>query len=113
MIDALFFILIVALILGAAFWGLREFRKLQRKTKEQQNADAKKDIVHEIKGLILIPIAKYAWNGRNAPDGTFSKIVWQVFLIVLITVIFWFVLGLIDRRINGPDLQTPNVETRV
>ena len=111
MTDALIIILIIIVFPIAAVWGLRAFRKMQQKPKVKKKEDFKPHVYHEMTNLILIPFGKYAWNGRNAPDGSFAKIVWQVFLIVLITVIFWFVLGLIDRRINGRDVQTPNKET--
>ena len=113
MTDALIIILIIIVLPIATVWGLRVFRKMQRKPKEKKKEDFKPHIYRELTNLILIPIGKYAWNGRNAPDGSFAKIVWQVFLIVLITVIFWFVIGLIDRRVNGQDVQTPNIETGV
>lgn len=107
MTDTVFFILLGAFIIGVAVLMLHWFRKWQRKPKEQQTEDVKKDFIQEIKGLILIPIAKFAWSGRNAPEGSLAKITWQVFIMVLIAFVFWLVLGLIDRRINGQDMQTP------
>lgn len=50
---------------------------------------------------ILIGVIKFLWNGRTAPNGSWEKIGWNIFLIAAIAIGLWIIVCFIDKRING------------
>jgi predicted MFS family arabinose efflux permease len=112
--DVILLIALVLAIAAVAVAAVVAMRKFGWSSADERQVEKKVSVLDtilqlQVMGAGLLGGLKLVWDWRKAPPGSPRHLGWTVFLALAAAVAVWFLLRLVDHKINGPDIKPPAV----